>query len=193
MISHIRGRLVEKNPTDVVIDCNGVGYLLHISLYTFSQLPKDENIQMFTHLLVREDAHTLFGFMTEAEREVFRLLITVSGVGANTARTMLSSLSPEEIVEAIASNDLKTIQTVKGVGVKTSQRLVLDLKDKIIKVYGLSSISEEKNNTNKIEALSALETLGFNRKKAEAVCDEIIKDHPQASAEMIIKQALKKL
>lgn len=193
MISHIQGRLVEKNPTDVVIDCNGIGYFLNISLNTFSQLSDSENIKLYSHLIVREDAHTLYGFVTRAEREVFRLLITVSGVGPSTARTMLSSLTPEEVVEAIATNNLTTIQSVKGIGAKTAQRLVLDLKDKILKVYGLPLISDEINNTSKIEALSALETLGFVRKKAEKVCDAIVKENPQASAEMIIKLALKKL
>jgi len=193
MIDHIRGRLTEKNPTGVVIDCNGVGYFLNISLNTFSQLPETENIMLYSHLIVKDDSHTLFGFVTRAEREVFRLLITVSGVGASTARTMLSSLTPEEVIDAIASNDLKTIQSVKGIGSKTSQRLVLDLKDKILKAYDISSNSEIPSNSNKNEALSALETLGFVRKKAEKVCDAIVKENPQASAEMIIKLALKKL
>ncbi|QAA81947.1 Holliday junction branch migration protein RuvA [Aequorivita sp. H23M31] len=193
MISHIQGRLVEKNPTDVVIDCNGVGYTINISLHTFSELPTDENVKLFTHLIVREDAHILYGFSGLAERELFKLLISVSGVGPSTARTMLSSLAPEQIVDAIATNDLRTIQSAKGIGAKTAQRLVLDLKDKILKVYGLSSISTESSNTNKNEALSALETLGFARKQAEKVCDSIVKENPQASVESIIKLALKKL
>lgn len=193
MISHIQGRLVEKNPTDVVIDCNGVGYVINISLHTFSELPTSESVKLFTHLIVREDAHILYGFSGVAEREIFRLLISVSGVGPSTARTMLSSLAPEQIVDAIVTNDLKTIQSAKGIGAKTAQRLVLDLKDKILKVYGLSSISSETSNTSKNEALSALETLGFARKQAEKVCDSIVKENPQASVEMIIKLALKKL
>ena len=193
MISHIQGRLVEKSPTDVVIDCNGVGYLINISLHTFSELPSSENVKLFTHLIVREDAHILYGFSSVAERKLFRLLISVSGVGPSTARTMLSSLAPEQIVDAIATNDLKTIQSAKGIGAKTAQRLVLDLKDKILKIYGLSSISSETSNTNKNEALSALETLGFARKQAEKVCDSIVKENPQASVETVIKLALKKL
>lgn len=193
MISHIHGRLVEKNPTDVVIDCNGVGYHLNISLHTFSELPQDENVKLFTHLVVREDAQILFGFSSLEEREIFRLLISVSGVGASTARTMLSSLSPHQVVEAIAASDTKTIQSAKGIGAKTAQRIIVDLKDKILKVYGVSSISAEVSNTNKIEALSALETLGFARKQAEKVCDSILKENPQASVETIIKLALKKL
>lgn len=193
MITHIQGRLVEKNPTDVVIDCNGVGYFINISLHTFTELPADEQVKLFTHLLVREDSHTLYGFTSVAEREIFRLLISVSGVGASTARTMLSSLAPDQVLEAIAQNDIRTIQSVKGIGSKTAQRVILDLKDKILKVYGLSSISTETSNTNKNEALSALETLGFLRKQAQKAVDAIVRENPQASAEMIIKQALKNL
>ena len=193
MITHLQGRLVEKTPTDVVIDCNGVGYSVNISLHTFSELPASENVKLFTHLIVREDAHILYGFTTVTEREIFKLLISVSGVGPSTARTMLSSLTPEQILDAIAQNDLPTIQSIKGIGAKTSQRLVLDLKDKILKVYGLTSISDGTSNTNKNEALSALETLGFVRKQAEKACDAVVKENPQASVEMIIKQALKNL
>lgn len=193
MITHIQGRLVEKNPTDVVIECNGVGYFINISLHTFSELPASENVKLFTHLLVREDAHILYGFSSVAEREIFRLLISVSGVGASIARTMLSSLAPEQVLDAISMNDIPTIQSVKGIGAKTAQRVVLDLKDKILKVYGLSSISAGTSNTNKNEALSALETLGFVRKQSEKVVDAIVKENPEASVEMIIKQALKNL
>jgi Holliday junction DNA helicase RuvA len=193
MITHIQGRLVEKTPTDVVIDCNGVGYFINISLHTFSELPSGENVKLFTHLLVKEDSHTLYGFSSVTEREIFRLLISVSGVGASIARTMLSSLAPDQVLDAIATNDIATIQSVKGIGAKTAQRVVLDLKDKILKVYGLSSISAGTSNTNKNEALSALETLGFVRKQSEKVVDAIVKENPQASVEMIIKQALKNL
>lgn len=193
MIAHIQGRLVEKNPTDVVIDCHGVGYFLNISLHTFSQLPATENVKLFTQLLVREDSHTLYGFSTVEEREVFNLLLSVSGVGASTARTMLSSLTPEVVRDSIVSEDVVTIQSVKGIGSKTAQRIVLDLKDKIIKVYGAASISVPSSNTNRNEALSALETLGFARKQAEKACDSYLKKDPQASVETIIKQALKNL
>lgn len=193
MITHIQGRLIEKHPTDVVIDCNGVGYFLHISMQTYSQLPETENILMYTHLQVREDAHTLYGFVTRSERAVFRLLISVSGIGAATARTMLSSLTPQEIVEAIAVNDLKTLTTAKGIGIKTAQRMVLDLKDKVLKIYDLEEVSAGSNNTSRDEALSALETLGFAKKQAEKACAQVVKDNPDASAETIIKLALKKL
>jgi len=193
MITHIEGRLVEKSPTDVIIDCNGVGYFINISLYTFSNLPESENVKLYTHLLVREDSHTLYGFSSVVEREIFRLLISVSGVGANIARTMLSSLSPEQVMNAIAHNDITTIQSVKGIGSKTSQRVVLDLRDKILKVYSMDEDSVVSSNTNKNEALSALDTLGFARKQVEKVCDDIIKHDPEASVETIIKQVLKNL
>jgi Holliday junction DNA helicase RuvA len=193
MITHLQGKLVEKNPTNIVIDCNGVGYSVNISLHTFSQLPSGENVKLFIHLQVREDSHTLFGFSSKVEREVFRLLISVSGVGASIARTMLSTLSPEQVMEAITQNNLAIIQSVKGIGTKTAQRVVLDLKDKIIKIYGLDEVSLVSSNTNRNEALSALETLGFARKQAEKVCDTIVKKDPDASVETIIKQALKNL
>ena len=193
MIAHIQGRLVEKTPTDVVIECNGVGYHINISLHTFSLIPDGENLKLFTFLQVREDAHTLYGFIEKQERELFKLLISVSGVGANTARTMLSSLQPTQIIQAIASNDVGTIQGVKGIGAKTAQRVILDLKDKVLKVYDLEDVSVVQNNTNKDEALSALEVLGFNRKAAEKVIDKIVKDAPNASVEQLIKQALKNL
>ena len=193
MIAQIQGRLVEKNPTDVVIDCHGVGYFLNISLYTYSQLPQSESVVLFTQLLVREDAHILYGFTTKQERAVFNLLLSVSGVGASTARTMLSSLSPDQVRDAIVSEDIAVIQSVKGIGAKTAQRIVLDLKDKIIKLYGSETQSLGSSNTNKNEALSALETLGYARKIAEKACDSVLKIEPQASVEEIIKKAFKYL
>ena len=193
MITQIRGRLVEKNPTYVVIDCNGVGYMLHISLNTYSLLPNDESILLHTHLSIREDAHTLYGFFTKVEREVFRLLVSVSGIGPSTARTMLSSMTSEEIQQAIASENVKLIQSVKGIGAKTAQRLIIDLKDKILNTFDLKEVSVVENNTNKEEALSALEVLGFVRKQAEKVVNNILKVMPDASVEYLIKQALKNL
>ena len=167
MITHIRGRLVEKNPTEVVIDVNGVGYLLHISLHTYSLLSDNEDIKLYTHLQIKEDSHTLFGFADKFERELFRLLISISGIGASIARTMLSSLHPDQVKNAIATGDVPTIQSIKGIGAKTAQRVIIELKDKILKVYDIDEVSVSQNNTNKEEALSALETLGFNRKQAE--------------------------
>ena len=193
MITHIQGRLIKKTPTDVIIDCNGVGYFINITFQTFSKIPSDENLKLYTHLQVREDSHTLYGFFSLVEREIFRLLVSVSGVGASTARIMLSSLTPEQVSRAIASNDIATIQSVKGIGSKTAQRVILDLKDKILKVYGLEDVSSVSSNTNKNEALSALETLGFVRKQVELVCEKIVQQDPSASVETIIKQALKNL
>ncbi len=193
MIAHIQGRLVEKNPTDVVIDCNGVGYQLHISLHTYSLIPNVENIKLFTFLQIKEDAHTLFGFVEKSEREIFKLLLSVSGIGANIARTMLSSMEPKQILQAIASADVGTIQSIKGIGSKTAQRVILDLKEKVLKVYDLDEVSMALNNTNKDEALSALEVLGFNKKLAERVVEKIVKESPDATIESLIKQALKNL
>lgn len=193
MIAHLQGRLVEKTPTDVVIDCNGVGYQVNISLHTFSLLPDSENIKLYTYLLIKEDAHTLYGFAEKAERELFKLLISVSGVGAGTARTMLSSLEPKQIIHSIGTGDVGTIQSIKGIGTKTAQRVILDLKDKVLKLYDLQEVSAIGNNTNKEEALSALEVLGFNKKLAEKVVEKVVKENPTASVETIIKQALKNL
>ena len=193
MITQIRGRLVERNPTYAVVDCNGVGYLLHISLNTFSAIPDSETVTFFTHLSVREDAHTLFGFINKTEREIFRLLVSVSGVGPSTARTMLSSMTSEEIQQAIASENVALIQSVKGIGAKTAQRVIVDLKDKIINTFDIDEVSSIINNTNKDEALSALEVLGFSRKQSDKVVGNILKETPNASVELLIKQALKKL
>jgi len=194
MIHHLRGKMIEKNPTHVVIDCNGVGYFVHISLHTFSLLNNaEEAIKLYTHLQVKEDSHTLFGFMEKSERELFRLLISVSGVGASTARTMLSSIEPKQIMNAIASGDAATVQSIKGIGAKTAQRVILDLKDKVLKVFGEGEVFVSQSNTNKEEALSALETLGFMRKPAEKVVDRIMTQSTDPSVETIIKLALKNL
>jgi Holliday junction DNA helicase RuvA len=193
MIAQVQGRLVEKNPTDVVIDCHGVGYFLNISLHTYSQIPDQENIRLYTQLLVREDAMTLYGFSSKEERSVFNLLLSVSGVGASTARTMLSSLTPIQVRDAIVSEDIAIIQGVKGIGAKTAQRVILDLKDKIIKLYGEETSGVVSSNTNRNEALSALETLGYARKIAEKACDAVLNNSPSASVEEIIKMAFKHL
>ena len=174
MITHIRGRLVDKSPTAVVIDCNGVGYFIHISLHTFSQLKDGESIKLLTHLQIKEDAHQLYGFATVMEREIFRLLISVSGIGTNTARTMLSSLTPKQIREGIAAEDIVLIQSVKGIGLKTAQRVIIDLKDKILKIYDIDETLLISDNTNKEEALSALEVLGFAKKNSESVVVKVI-------------------
>ena len=193
MITHIQGKLVEKNLTDVVIDCNGVGYVLNISLHTYSQIPDSEHLKLYTHLQIKEDSHTLYGFSSLLERDIFRLLISVSGIGASIARTMLSSLTPKQVIEGIAASDVALIQSVKGIGAKTAQRVIIDLKDKVLKIYDIDEVSVSKNNTNKEEALSALEVLGFVRKQAERVVEKIVIVQPDASVETIIKQALKNL
>lgn len=193
MIAHIHGKLVEKNPTDVVIDCQGVGYHIHISLHTYALLPQSESVKLFTHLLIKEDAHQLYGFMEKSERELFKLLLSVSGIGAGIARTMLSSLDPKQIIAAIGNGDVGTIQSIKGIGAKTAQRVILDLRDKVLKIHDIGEVSPISYNTNRDEALSALEVLGFVRKNAEKVVDKIMKEQPEANLETIIKQALKNL
>ncbi|MGO4817530.1 Holliday junction branch migration protein RuvA [Flavobacterium sp. W22_SRS_FP1] len=193
MIEHLQGKLVEKTPTQVIIDCGGVGYQVNISLHTYSLLPNADFIKLFTHLQIKEDAHTLFGFMEKSEREIFKLLLSVSGIGASIARTMLSSLDPKQITNAIASGDVVTIQSIKGIGSKTAQRVILDLKEKVLKLYDLDEVSMSQSNTNRDEALSALEVLGFVRKASEKVIEKIVKEDPEASVETIIKKALKNL
>ncbi|MBM6498839.1 Holliday junction branch migration protein RuvA [Flavobacterium macrobrachii] len=193
MIAHIQGKLVEKTPTEVVIDCNGVGYHIHISLHTYSLLPATDFIKLFTFLQVKEDSHSLFGFVEKSERELFKLLLSVSGIGANIARTMLSSLDPKQIIHAIGSGDVATIQSIKGIGGKTAQRVILDLKEKVLKIYDLDEISISSHNINREESLSALEVLGYQRKASEKIVDKIIIDNPSATVETIIKQALKNL
>ena len=193
MITHIQGKLVEKTPTHVIVDCNGTGYFINISLHTFSQITDQESIKVLTHLQVKEDSHTLYGFMSSAEREIFRLLISVSGIGANTARTMLSSLTPKQIREGIAVGDVALIQSVKGIGLKTAQRVIIDLKDKVLKIYDIDETSLSQNNTNKDEALSALEVLGFMKKQSERIVEKVVLATPDASVEFIIKEALKNL
>ena len=193
MIAHIQGKLVEKSPTEVIIDCGGVGYQVNISLHTYSLIPQADHIKLFTYLQIKEDSHTLFGFVEKSEREIFKMLLSVSGIGASIARTMLSSLEPKQIIQALAVGDVATIQSIKGIGSKTAQRAILDLKEKVLKVYDLDEVSMLQNNTNKDEALSAMEVLGFNKKLAEKVVDKIVKEDPNATVESIIKQALKNL
>ena len=193
MITQLRGRLVEKSPTSVVIDCQGVGYLVNISLFTFGQLTDEENIQLFTHLQVREDAHTLYGFTTDLERQLFRLLIGISGIGANTARTMLSSLSPSEIGQAIQGEQVDVIQSVKGIGAKTAQRVIIELRDKIQAVVADAEIPAVSSNTNREEALSALVVLGYQKKSCVKLIDELLSMDAEMSVERLIRNALNKL
>ncbi|MCF6180912.1 Holliday junction branch migration protein RuvA [Lutibacter sp.] len=193
MITHIRGKLIEKNPTYAIVETNGIGYFLNISLNTFSQLPNNESVFLYTYLSVKEDSQTLFGFINKTEREIFKLLISVSGVGPSIARTMLSSMSTDEIQRAIANDDVAAIQSVKGIGAKTAQRLLVDLRDKISKTYIVDEDSVVLNNTNKNEALSALEVLGFAKKQSEKIIDKILKEDNTLTVAQLIKKALKNL
>ena len=193
MITQLKGKLVEKSPTNVVIEVNGIGYWVNISLTTFSQIPDNENIKLYTHLQIKEDSHSLYGFYSKKEREIFRLLISVSGVGTSTARTMLSSLDPQQVVEAISSNNVSIVQSVKGIGSKTAQRLIIELRDKILKIYDLDETYVNSNNTTREEALSALEVLGINKKSSERIVDLVIKENPDISVEEIIKETFKNI
>ncbi len=178
MIAQIKGKLIEKYPTHVIIDCNGLGYMVNISLHTYGQLGDDEAIKLFTHLQVKEDSHTLFGFFQPIERTVFRLLISISGIGASIARTMLSSMSPIEIQHAILTENLAAIKAVKGIGLKTAQRVLIELKDKVQKIEGTDEIPILQSNRTKEEALSALEVLGYPRRQSEKVIDNILQSTP---------------
>lgn len=190
MISHINGKLVEKTPTYVVIDCNGVGYKLNISLQTFSAI-QTENCKLLTHLAVKEDSHTLYGFYTAEERDLFRQLISVSGVGPSTARMILSTYSAEEIVNYIITADVSAIQNVKGIGGKTAQRIIIDLKDKVGKGEGISDLLFTQDNTIKEESLSALLALGFTKKVAEKKIEQVMKNHVgEITVEDLVKRSL---
>jgi len=189
MIGHLNGRLIEKNPTDLVIECGGVGYEVKISLNTFSSIGDTEAVKIFTKLIVREDAHLLYGFATKEEREMFVHLTSVSGIGPNTAMIMLSSLVPDEIAHAIQSEDVVTIQSIKGIGAKTAQRVILDLKDKMLKMTFSTENIFNQNNTNRFDALTALISLGFDKKLAEKALDKV--SLGDDSVEFLIKGALK--
>ena len=196
MITHLRGDITELNPTNIVIDCNGIGYYLNISLNTFSKIDKDKTsaYTILTYLHVREDAHTLYGFCDQEERKIFLMLLSVSGIGASTAMMILSSLSSNEIRMAILKEDIVTLKSIKGIGMKSAQRIIIDLKDKINDLK-LSQTDLVVNNDNIIrnEALSALETLGFSVKDINKVLDNILSENSEASVEQLIKMSLKRL
>jgi len=194
MIAFIEGKLVFKSPTHVHLLTGGVAYHINISLHTFSQLPEDEFCRLHTHLIVKEDSHTLFGFVEEGEKKLFGNLILVSGIGPNTARIMLSSITPTEIQQAIIVGDVPTIQRIKGIGPKTAQRVILELQDKLKKEGSNSLISMPRNNTVKEEALSAMIMLGFAKSVAEKVVSDVSKIHgEELSVEQLIKISLKSL
>ncbi len=194
MIAYIQGKLIEKTPTFAVIDCGGVGFMLNISLNTYSTLPDiNQDCKLFTHLSVKEDAQTLYAFSTTSERQIFRLLITVSGIGVNTARMILSSINHKDLVGYISSENADILQTIKGIGAKTAQRIIIDLKDKILKTdIDPGEILTITSNNNANEALSALILLGFPKQVAGKAIDKILKSSSSdLSIEELIKQALK--
>ena len=193
MISHLSGKLVSKSPTALVVECNGIGYEVNISLYTYSRIIDSEQIKIYTHLQVREDSHSIFGFFDELERSVFRLLISVSGIGANTARTMLSSMPPNKVIESIQSDNVVAIQSIKGIGAKTAQRVIIDLKDKVLNLIDDNEFNVSPNNTQREEALSALSVLGYPIKQTQRIVDSLINAEPDMPVERIIKNALNKL
>ena len=193
MYEFIRGTIVERNPASVVVETAGVGYVVSISLNTYTKLNQKSEALIYLHQVVREDAHLLFGFADKTERELFRNLISVNGVGAGTAIMMLSSLSPDEIATAVTTENVAVLKAVKGIGVKTAQRIIIDLKDKLAKFRENDSIFVLPDNTILNESLSALVMLGFVKKDAEKVVAKILQEQPQTTVESVIKQALKRL
>ncbi|MFC2098905.1 Holliday junction branch migration protein RuvA [Bacteroidota bacterium] len=193
MYEFITGDIVEKTPTYIVLETGNVGYYINISLFTYSLLPDQKPCQLFIHQIVREDAHVLFGFINREERNVFRQLISVSGVGANTARLILSSLGPKEIEQAINQGDVVSLQSIKGIGAKSAQRIIVDLQGKITIGAEGDQLFPEQSNTLQDQALSALVNLGFTRKTVEKVLGQILQGDDEFSVELLIKEALKKL
>lgn len=193
MYAFISGKIAEITPAYAIVDNHGMGYFINITLNTFTAIGEQQEVKLYTHLQVLEDAHNLFGFYTAKERDMFELLISVSGVGCNTARLILSSLTVNELSTAIANEDIRTIQAVKGIGSKTAQRLVVDLKDKVKKTEYTEEIVGAVNNTVKNEALSALVILGFSKNAASKTLDKLMKQSPDASVEVLIREALKLL
>ena len=196
MITFLKGNIVEISPTHVVLDCNGIGYFLHISLYTYTQFEQQQSKadMFYTYLSIKEDSHTLYGFLDKKERECFILLLSVSGVGASTARMILSSLNPDELEKVIVTEDVNSLKSVKGIGLKSAQRIIIDLKDKIsINTSLISDDISSNKSVVKQETLYALEKLGFSIKKTTKIVDKITYENPNLSVEEVIKIALKNL
>jgi len=193
MIDYIKGSIIRITPTFLTIETNGIGYYVNISVATFSKLEGKIEVKVLIHEVIREDAHLLFGFADDEERDIFRLLISVSGVGANTARMMLSSIAPDEVEKAIIGSDVNTLKSVKGIGLKTAQRIIVDLKDKMGKQAGSGEIFVPADNTKKEEALSALVMLGFAKSAVSKVLDKIVREEKNLTIEDMIKRALKNL
>ena len=193
MIDYIKGDITQITPTFLTMETVGIGYLINISLTTFSKLEGQKEFKILIHEVIREDSHQLFGFADNVERDIFRLLISVTGVGANTARMMLSSLNPDEIEKAILGSDANLLKSVKGIGLKTAQRIIIDLKDKLGKHGGSGEIFAFADNTKREEALSALVMLGFAKNAVSKILDKIVREEKNLTVEDIIKRALKNL
>jgi Holliday junction DNA helicase RuvA len=193
MIDYIKGTITQINPTFITVETGGIGYFINISVNTFSRLETKTEVRILIHEIIREDSHQLFGFADSAERDIFRLLISVTGVGANTARMMLSSINPEEIEKAILGSDVDILKSVKGIGLKTAQRIIVDLKDKVGKQAGSGEIFAFSDNTKREEALSALVMLGFAKNAVSKVLDKIVREEKNLTVEDMIKRALKNL
>lgn len=193
MYEFIRGNIVERNPAHIVIEAGGVGYYINISLNTYSKFNQQKEGLIYLHQVIRDDAHVFYGFAEKSERDLFRNLISVNGVGSNTAIMMLSSLTPDEIAVAVTTENVAVLKAVKGIGIKTAQRIIIDLKDKLGKLYETDQIFHSPNNTILNESLSALVMLGFVKRDAEKVVSKILQEQPQTTVEGVIKQALKRL
>ncbi len=193
MITYIKGRLIEKTPTKIIVESNGIGYEINISLNTFERIPDEENIKIFTYLQRKEDSDILFGFSEESERAIFLQLISISGIGPSTARTILSSISPKEIQDAVWSEDVERIKSVKGIGLKTAQRLIIELKDKV-ELFDKKDLDLSAESFDiKKEALLALSVLGFNKSKSEKIVSKIYFENKEIELQELIKQSLNKL
>ena len=193
MYEYIRGIIIERNPAHIVIEAGGIGYFVNISLNTYSKFNQKKEGLIYLHQVIRDDAHVFYGFADKSERDLFRSLISVNGVGSNTAIMMLSSLTPDEIAVAVTTENVAVLKAVKGIGIKTAQRIIIDLKDKLGKLYETDQIFLSPNNTILNESLSALVMLGFVKRDAEKVVSKILQEQPQTTVESVIKQALKRL
>ena len=194
MITFVKGKVFELTPTYVVIDNHNIGYHIAISLNTYAKIQPDKELLVYTVQIIRDDAHLLYGFYEPLEREIFKLLISVSGIGANTAMLILSAMTSKEVQQVIANEDVAALKSIKGIGAKTAQRAIIELKDKILKTYGISPKMQQPEISSPVkdEALSALEALGFPKKRSEKIVEQILKENPEISLEKTIKEALKR-
>jgi len=193
MFEYLKGTIQQKTPTHLILETGKTGYLIHISLFTYSNIPDQGEVTIFLHQVIREDAHLFYGFISTQERDIFRLLISVSGIGSNTARMILSALTPDEVREAIQSGNVLALKGIKGIGAKTAQRLIVDLRDKVGKTSESGDFFDVSSNRIKDEALSALATLGFSKTAVSKVIDDIISKQADISVEDLLREALKRL